>query len=232
MRASFKKAVVIYGPPGSGKGTQAELLAKNYNFIHFDTGRYLENFFRNIHNLKKSRILAEKKLFDSGILNTPSWVLGIVSAATRRVASAGYGIVFSGSPRTMFEAFGDKKHRGLLAILLKLYGRRNIFVIRLNVRDNTSLKRNSNRLICSVCGLPILAMSRIDQCSFCAGPSRRRTLDAPSVIKVRLGEYRTRTYPIISRMKKMNLKIAAVNGEPLPYRVFERIIRAIKPVSP
>jgi len=39
----MKKVVIIFGPPGSGKGTQAELLARKFNFVHFDTGRYEEN---------------------------------------------------------------------------------------------------------------------------------------------------------------------------------------------
>ena len=42
----MKKTIIIYGPPGSGKGTQAELLARKFPLIHFDTGRYIESIIR------------------------------------------------------------------------------------------------------------------------------------------------------------------------------------------
>ncbi len=102
-----QKAVIIYGPPGAGKGTQAELLERNFDFIHFDTGRYLEMMYKS-PKVKTDRTLKkEKNLFDNGFLNTPSFVLGVVSRATKRIAQSGFSLVYSGSPRTMYEAFGD-----------------------------------------------------------------------------------------------------------------------------
>ncbi len=74
-----KRAVIIYGPPGSGKGTQAELLAKIYGFVHFDTGRYIENFLRAPGWQKNLVLRRERKLFDTGKLLSPPWVLKIVS---------------------------------------------------------------------------------------------------------------------------------------------------------
>lgn len=221
------RAVIIYGPPGSGKGTQAELLVRKFNFIHFDTGRYLEGIYRDPKQQKNPLISREKKLFDSGKLNTPAWVLKVVSKATRRIAKAGFGIVYSGSPRTIFEAFGDKNNEGLLSILSKLYSKRNIVVVKLDVKNRTSIKRNSARFVCSVCGLPILASARSKKCSFCAGPARKRTLDKPEVIKVRLKEYRERTYPILKRMKSRGFKVKEVNGEPAPYKVHKQVTGAL-----
>ena len=222
-----KRAVVIYGPPGSGKGTQAELLAKKYYFIHFDTGRYFENIFRSRAAKKDPVFRREKKLFDSGILFTPAWVLKTVSQATKEIAKAGFSIVYSGSPRTLFEAFG-LKNNGLIKLLGELYGRKNITVIKLNIREKTTISRNSQRLVCVICGLPILANSKSKRCSFCAGPMRKRTLDDPKVIKVRLKEYRERTYPILQTLKKFGFEINEINGEPLPYKVFAQIIKALK----
>lgn len=217
-----KQAVIIYGPPGSGKGTQAELLAKKFNFIHFDTGRYVENLIHSKEAEKDPILKREQKLFDSGILMTPSVVLKIVSSATNQIAKSGANIVYSGSPRTLYEAFGEKNN-GLIQILEKLYGKKNIAVVKLKVQEKTSLFRNSNRLICSVCGLPALAKLGIKICSFCAGPLRKRTLDKPEVIKVRLKEYRGRTYPILAGLKKMKFRILEVNGEEEPYKVFQKI---------
>lgn len=222
------KAVIIYGPPGSGKGTQADLLARKFNFIHLDTGRYLEGLFRSPEAKKDPVLKREKANFDSGILCTPSWVLKITREETERIAKAGYNLVFSGSPRTLFEAFGEGKTKGLLETLIKSFGKENISVIVLQVRDETSIKRNSHRLVCSQCGLPKLESVTLGHCPLCAGPMRTRSLDNPEVIKVRLKEYRDRTYPIVAEMKKKKFKITKIDGEPLPYKVSEKVVKALK----
>lgn len=222
------KAVIIYGPPGSGKGTQADLLARKFSFIHLDTGRYLESILRAPEVKNNPRLMREKENFDSGKLLTPAWVLSITRKETERIAKAGYNIVYSGSPRTLFEAFGEGKTKGLLETLGKLYGKQNISVVVLSVRDETSIKRNSHRLVCAYCGLPKLESATLGHCPLCAGPMRTRSLDKPEVIKVRLKEYRERTYPIFAQMKKRGFKITKVDGEPLPHKVSEKIIKALK----
>lgn len=226
------KAVIIYGPPGSGKGTQAELLTKRFNFIHFDTGRYIESVLSSPAAAKDKILRKEKKLFESGKLNTPAWVLKIVSEAAKRFGTLKYNIVFSGSPRTFFEAFGDpegasKKQSGLMKLLEKLYNKKNILVVEIDVKPQTSIFRNSNRRLCSVCGLPFLASAKISSCPFCAAPPRRRILDNPEIIKVRLQEYKNRTYPIIKELKRLRYLIARINGEQPPYLVHNNIVKKI-----
>lgn len=222
------KAVIIYGPPGSGKGTQADLLARKFSFIHLDTGRYLEGILRAPGATKDPVLKREKENFDSGKLLTPSWVLSITRKETERIAKAGYNIVYSGSPRTLFEAFGEGKTKGLLETLTKLYGKQNISVVLLDVRDETSIKRNSHRLVCAYCGLPKLESVSLGHCPLCAGPMRTRSLDKPEIIKVRLKEYRERTYPIVAQMKKKGFKISKIDGEPLPHKVSEKVLKALK----
>lgn len=222
------KAVIIYGPPGSGKGTQADLLVRKSNFVHFDTGRYLETLFRSPAAKTDPILKREKKNFDSGKLCTPEWILKITRDATKKIASAGYNIVFSGSPRTMYEAVGDKKTPGLVDTLSKLFGKENISVILLKVKDETSIDRNSHRVVCSKCGLPKLESAKLPHCAMCAGPMRTRSLDNPEVIKVRLNEYRERTFPIVAEMKKRGFKIVQLDGEPLPYLVSEKVMKALK----
>jgi adenylate kinase len=223
-----KQAVVIYGPPGSGKGTQAELLAKKYNFVHFDTGKYIEATVHDPKLQKNAVIRRERKLFDAGKLNSPPWVLGLVKKAAARIARVGSSIVFSGSPRTLYEALGDKSRAGLFTTLDKLYGKKNITILKLTVRPQTSIKRNSGRLVCSVCGLPILAASKIKNCALCGAPARKRSLDKPAIIKVRLKQYDDRTLPILQKAKKLGLRIAEIDGEPAPYKVFANIVRTLK----
>src|SRR3989344_7421928 len=110
----MKKVIIVYGPPGAGKGTQANLLAGKLGLIHFDTGKYLGQLLHDSELQKNPEIKKARKIFDSGALVTPSFVLKVTSKKTKEIAKAGWGIVFSGSPRTVFEAFGNQKNEGLI----------------------------------------------------------------------------------------------------------------------
>lgn len=222
-----KKVIIIFGPPGSGKGTQAELLETKFGYMHFDTGRFLEQTLRAPGWKKSPTLRRERKNFDEGKLFAPEWVLKIVKDAATRIAQAGLSLIFSGSPRTIYEAFGEKKGEGLIDVLVELFGKKNLFIIKLKVKEQSSMTRNSIRKVCSICGLPVLGHVNTDSCVFCAGPLRRRTLDNPEVIKVRLDEYEKRTKPVLEEMKKRKLQIQEVNGELLPYEVSEKIVKVL-----
>lgn len=223
----MKKAIILYGPPGSGKGTQADLLVRAGFGIHFDTGRYLRSVFKNADVKKDTVLKREKEMNEKGVLNTPAWVLKTVEIASKRIATIGESIVYSGSPRTLFEAFGEKSQKGLLEMLSKMYGKKNIFIIQLNVRDEVSRKRNAARSVCSVCGLPRLGNAKTTTCSFCAGPLRRRKDDNPKLFNTRLAEYHERTEPILARARKAGYHIQSVDGEKLPYKIHETIKKII-----
>jgi len=224
------KAVILYGPPGSGKGTLANLLSRNFGFIVFDTGQYLRELLYNPKFRKNKAIQKEKLLNRSGKLNTPSFVLKIVLKAAEKIAAADSSVIFTGSPRTIFEAFGDKSHKGLMKALGELYGRNNVFIFELKVSPKTSIKRNSHREICGICGQPSLFLytGRTKCCAVCAGPFKKRKDDKPEIFETRLAEYRNRTRPIFENLKKTGYKIFSLNGEPAPYRVYREIIAKLK----
>lgn len=223
-----KQAVILYGPPGAGKGTQAELLARRYGFVHFDTGHFLENILHASGVSRDPVLRRERMNFDTGKLNDPAWVLKVATEEVKKVGTAGYSIVFSGSPRTLHEAFGQKRTEGLIATLLKFYGKRNIHPIWLNIRPTTTLRRNRARKLCAVCGLPKLGKAEISHCPFCEGPLYTRTLDDPKVIQERLKEFRGRTYPILQEFEKRGIDVKKVNGEPAPYKVFASLLKVLK----
>lgn len=227
----MQKVIIIYGPPGSGKGTQANLLAGKLGLVHFDTGKYIEQLVHDPANQKNKEIQNQLKIFDSGKLCSPDWVFKITSKKTREFAKAGFGLVFSGSPRTMFEAFGDETRTGMITILEKEFGKKNIIPILLKIDPKISILRNSRRLVCSVCGGGILysdAAHKHKTCPICGGKLRKRTVDNPKVFRTRIKDYEERTKPILTRLKKQGYKVMEIDGRPLPYLVFSDILKKIK----
>src|SRR3989344_2680658 len=220
------KALIIYGPPGSGKGTEAGLVARSLGYIHFDTGKYLRALLEGPEAERSAVLRREKKLNREGRLNTPLWVLSLAEKAATAIAKGGYGIVFSGSPRTMEEAFGGRKRKGLLERLSALYGKKNVVIIHLAVKDATSFKRNRARYSCAVCGIPRLASAKGSACGFCAGPFARRKDDDAKIIAVRLKEYHERTAPILKEARKRGYSVKRIDGEKKPFEVFKSLRRA------
>ncbi|MBI1839216.1 MAG: nucleoside monophosphate kinase [Candidatus Colwellbacteria bacterium] len=220
------KAIVIYGPPGAGKGTQADLIARNFGFIHFDTGKYFEKILYNPSFSKDPIIRRERKNFETGKLMTPSWVSKMVRIRTRKMAMAGMSIVFSGSPRTVYET------KKLLPILEKLYGRENVIFFVIKVTESDSINRNSHRLVCSICGSQFLytgrkSLSLKGTCPFCGGKLFKRTLDKPEVIRLRIKEYESRTKPLFMELQSRGYKTFEVEGTLAPFKVFEIIKKRI-----
>ena len=214
--------------PGAGKGTQAERLAKKLGLVQFDTGTYLQNLLHS-EEAEKDHVLKREQInFDTGKLTTPEWILGQVKKEAEKIAKEGKGVVFSGSPRTSFEAFGDEATEGLATHLASLYGKENVYFIRLDISEEATIERNSKRIICSKDGLPIFNKEDEERCRALGGEAVKRVLDDPEVIKVRLKEYRERTYPTIERLKQEGYNVIEVDGSPLPEEVFASVLSKLK----
>lgn len=220
-----KIAIVLYGFPGSGKGTQASLTANTFGLVNFDTGRHLESLWYDPKRQKEALVRRERKLFEEGKLNTPSFALREVSKAVRKTAQMKLGIVFSGSPRTMHEALR------LIPLLEKLYGRKKVFFFFLDVDPRDAIERNTKRRLCFVCRAPLLAKyypsKKPTYCPVCAGSLYKRTLDRTNIILKRIKEYQDRTVPVFNYLKKRGSKIKKINGRPEPYKVFQHIEKAV-----
>ncbi|MEK7636026.1 MAG: nucleoside monophosphate kinase [Patescibacteria group bacterium] len=225
--------VILFGPPGSGKGTQAQLLADKLNLFHFDTGKYIRDILYNPELINNAIIKSERRLNESGQLNTSSWIFKIVSKKIKKIDKTNKGVVLSGSPRTIAEAFGQNSDSsGLMNILEKDYGKKNIFIFVLKIPAKESIKRNTHRLNCSVCRTPVLNISKfrnikISACPFCGGKMNYRFDDKKEVIIKRLKEYENQSQPIIKEMKRKNFKIITIDGTPLPYKVHNLIMAKI-----
>lgn len=216
------KAIILFGSPGSGKGQQADLLADSLGLIHIDTGKLIRSILADPNALKDPATKKEKDLNDAGILNTPSWVVEVLSQKIEAVAKLGYGIVFSGSPRTLYEA------ERVIPLLEKLFGREGVHVFFLNVPLETAARRNRDRYICSVCRRPLLAQyypsKNPERCPVCAAPLERRIDDDPAKFATRTKEYMERTQPAIEYARSRGYTITEIDGTVEPYKVFKAII--------
>jgi len=222
MKKLKKKAIIIFGPPGAGKGTQALRLEKILGFYHFDTGREIEKVISDPKNQKDPEIRKQKELFESGKLCDPQWVEKLVEKKIKKLR--GKGIIFSGSPRTLDEA------QKLIPLLEKIYGKKNIYVFKLNVSEKTSIFRNTHRKMCSRCGYPVIFSEETEDwkfCPLCGAPLFVRVLDKPEVIKKRIKEYQKETKPVLEYLKKEKIKIYEIDGEPLPSLVTKQILEKL-----
>lgn len=220
----MRKAIVFFGAPGAGKGTQANLIAKKFQMIHFDTGKYLEYLVYAPENQKSPTIKKEREMREAGKLMTPSWVFGVTKTRIKQIGEAGIGLVLSGSPRTVHET------EMLIPLLEELYGRKNLMFFLITVPPEETVRRNSGRLICDVCGAQLMAKKGPDPklCPFCGGDLHRRLDDKPSVIRDRIVEYEKRTEPIFDEIKRRKYSLIEIDGTPLPAAVFRNIVASIE----
>jgi len=222
-----KQAIFIFGTPGAGKGTQANLLEWTKGFYHFDSGKELRALLHDPQRQNDPLIQREIKLNESGKLNTPRWVLGMFKKEARKISKAGMSIVYSGSPRTMYEAFGTGKVVGLVPFLQKQYGAQNITAFYLEIDPAVAAARNKIRRTCTVCTNPVLGDAPVTTCPICQGELKIRVDDNPETYKIRYHEYTTRTLPILDELEKNGIEINKIDASQKPPAIFTQILKKL-----
>jgi len=232
MQSVKKSVIIIIGPPGSGKGTQAELLANKLGCYYFETARILENIVMNaaaekfkIVEGKKYFFGEQKKKWETGKLMDSSIVTVWVNEKIQELANDNQNLVIAGSPRTLYEA------EKVMPVLEKLYKKNNIKTIFFTLPEKESLFRNSHRRICELMRHPVLFNKDTQNLKTCPLDGskiiERKKLDDPETIKKRLRVYAEETIPVINYLKKHKFSVKNVSAKPAPSVIFANILKAL-----
>lgn len=181
--------IILLGPPGAGKGTQARILVEGRGLVQLSTGDMLRDA-RTSGTEMGNKVAA---IMDAGELVTDEIVIGLIEEKLE--SGTGAGFIFDGFPRTLAQA-------DALGALLKSHGAKLDAVIEMRVDDNALVKRITARSTCGSCGevynditKPIPADGK---CSNCGGTEfKRRADDNEESLKTRLMEYYKKTSPLI-----------------------------------
>jgi adenylate kinase len=211
--AEFQKTIIILmGPPGSGKGTQASRIAKDMGIAHISTGDILRENIRNNTPLgakAKEYVEAGKYVPDNLIMDL------LFDRVSRDDAKKGY--LLDGFPRTIPQAEELSK---------RLSNDDCVVVINLEVADDVIVKRIAGRLTCPDCGAvynEFFKPSEVEGvCDQCGGKPQHRADDNTETVKQRLKTYHEQTKPVLEfyTNKKM---LNTLNGEEEPNVIFDKI---------
>jgi adenylate kinase len=196
--------LILLGPPGAGKGTQAKLLAEKFNIPHISTGDILRDEMREDSSLGQK----VARYVKSGELVPDETVVEVVIRRLNN-PNAHNGFILDGFPRTLTQA--EKLNEALkkLDIAIDL-------VIYFDTSDQVSIKRLSGRRVCKGCGanfhLINMPPAKDGICDFCGSELFLRDDDREETVKKRLHIYKNQTANLIDYYKK-NGKLRRVSGD-------------------
>ena len=235
----MKQVVILFGPPGAGKGTQSELLAEKIGLYLFETSKILEKKFKKASHLDKNSperwvefdgqkfdILKEEEIWKSGVLCSPPFVVYLVKKELKKLAEDGESLILSGSPRTIYEA------EKIMPFLSDLYGKENIKIAMIEISAEITIFRNTHRKICELMRHSILFNEETEKLNLCpldgSNLIRRKDIDDPEIIRVRLEQYKERTLPLFEYFKNNGFKVKKVNGEKSVAEVHQNILKFLE----
>jgi len=209
---------ILLGPPGAGKGTQAERMIEKYNIPHISTG----DIFRE--NIKNGTELGKKaqEYMNKGELVPDELVCEIATDRLKK-DDCKDGFLLDGFPRTVYQA--EKLDEFLAA-----NGQKLDTVIDLEVSDDELMRRITGRRVCKDCGATYHVTSFPPQvpgkCDKCGGVLIQRSDDNEETAKNRIDVYNRETKPLIDYYEKAG-NIAHINGEISPEKTFEDIVKVL-----
>ncbi len=210
--------IILMGPPGAGKGTQAEMLAKEYSIPHISTG----DIFRNAIKEGTEMGTKAKEYMDKGALVPDEIVVGIMKERLQK-PDCQEGVLLDGFPRTVEQA------EALDEVLQEL-GMNIDAVVNVEVPEEELVARLTGRRVCQKCGATYHVKHNPPKvrniCNHCGGELYQRSDDTIDTVKERLTVYNTQTMPIIEFYKRKGNYISVDGSKPIS-SVSEEIIEKL-----
>lgn len=205
--------IVLFGPPGAGKGTQSALLVEKKQMRHISTGDLLREAIKNQTPLG----LQAKSIVDAGKLVPDEIMIGIVQEVLKGLK--GQNFILDGFPRTVPQAEA-------LEVALKNFGLKIGKALFLEVPRQDLLRRLTGRRVCQSCGatyhVDTKPTKREGICDVCGGAVVQRKDDHESVIGTRLEAYDKSTAPVKDYFAKAGA-LAEINGVGSTEEVYGRL---------
>lgn len=196
------KQYIVLGPQGSGKGTQAKLLAEILGVPHISTG----DMFRDQARRATPLGLQAQALMNQGIL-VPDQVTNAMVKERLREPDVSQGFVLDGYPRNMNQAeFLYELAPGACALELTL-------------NDDEAVRRIAGRRVCGACGANYhleFAPPRAAVCDSCGGTLIQRPDDTESAVRARLATYHEATEPLLEYYRERNALVSVDGAPPIP----------------
>ena len=226
------KLVILVGSPGSGKGTQAHLLSQKKKMLHLEASKLLERKFLHagqdevVRYGEYSYSLGEqKKLWKEGHLCEDGFVASVIKESIEKIKKGVELILLDGFPRSV------KQAELAVPFLFSFYKPEDILIISLEVSEEESLKRNSNRRVCSLMRHSIIDHEETKNLTICpvdGSPLERRILDNKETIKIRLNDFAKLTAPVVDYFEQNNAYVARIDGSGTISDVYERVIKKVE----
>ena len=210
--------LVLLGPPGAGKGTQAKQLTERYAIPQISTGDILRQAVKEGTTLGKEA----KTYMDKGELVPDDVIIGIVKERIQ-ADDCRNGYIFDGFPRTVAQAEA-------LDTMLKNLSTQLDAVVSIEVPEEEVVKRLSGRRTCKNCGTLFHVMfnppAKEGVCDKCGGELFQRDDDNETTIRQRLSVYNNQTSPLIEYYSQVGL-LRPVPGTGAPDEIFDAICQAL-----
>lgn len=210
--------LILLGPPGAGKGTQAKMMIDRWKIPQISTGDILRTAVREERPLG----LEAKGFMDRGELVPDRVVIGIIAERLKE-EDATAGFILDGFPRTIPQA------EALQEILDEL-GRKIDTVLSIEIEEERLVARLTGRRMCKGCGesfhLVFNPPARDGVCDRCGGELYQRDDDREKTIRQRLAVYREQTEPLIAYYEKQGI-LKRIKGDDSKDQIFSRIVGAV-----
>lgn len=224
MATSGGRHVIIVGPQGAGKGTQAAIVAPQVGLVHVSTG----DLFREVMGTDSDLAREIRSYYDRGALVPDELTLRMLMGRLDELANeqnGAQGVLLDGFPRNQAQAEA-------LDAALTERGDQIVAVVEIKVPREVLIERLSGRLVCRNCGATYHRVFNPPKtagvCDACGGELYQRSDDTPEAVEQRLAIYYEQTEPVLQHYRNVGLLLHVDGNRPID-DVAESVLAALRP---